>query len=186
MKDLLKQFDIPISSLKSGLHTYSYSIGQDLIDYFEYEDNWDDAQISAVARLEKRTNLMELNITVNGSVHTWCDVTGEEFRLPIEGSEDLIIKIQDIPSDDDQVIVLSPLETTLNIGQYIYETIVLAVPTKRYHPDYVAGKMDAPIPYSEDKDSVSVYHSSTHNTKDKDDDEGEIDPRWAKLKDILN
>ena len=185
MKDLLKQFDIPISSLQSGLHTYSYSIGQDLIEYFQYEDNWDDAQINAVVRLEKRTHLMELNITIRGTVHTWCDVTGEEFRLPIEGTEDLVVKIQDIPSDDDQVIVLSPLETTLNVGQYIYETIVLAVPTKRYHPDYVTGKIDAPIPYSADQDTVSVYHSTIAD-ENNDDDKDDIDPRWAKLKDILN
>ena len=137
MKDPMKIYDIPITSLKVGIHTFNYEVTQDLMDFYGYEDHWDDARVSVTVTLEKRVNVMRLDIDAVGDIHTWCDVTDEEFRLPIEGHESLTVKVQEIPSDDDQVIVLSPLDTVLNVGQWIYEVIVLSVPQKRYHPSYL-------------------------------------------------
>ena len=58
-------------------------------------------------------------------------------------------------------------ETELNLGQYIYEMIVLNIPQKRYHPDYLSGKLAAP--------KASSSPEPTEQT---------VDPRWEKLKDI--
>ena len=222
MKDPMKEYDIPITSLKAGVHTFSYDVTQDLMDYFGYEDHWDDARVKVDVRLEKRGSVMRLDIDVAGDIRTWCDVTDEEFRLPIKSSDSFTVKVQEIETDDDQVIVLSPLDTVLNVGQYIYEVIVLSVPQKRYHPSYIdkRGGVDktedekweegdweedmewddddagdtwsdedweeedlAGEDYVMDSNVAPIY--STENTEDPGGDD-EIDPRWAKLKDILN
>lgn len=205
MKDPMKIYDIPITSLKVGVHTFNYEVTQDLMDFYGYEDHWDDARVSVTVTLEKRVNVMRLDIDAVGDIHTWCDVTDEEFRLPIKGHESLTVKVQEIPSDDDQVIVLSPLDTVLNVGQWIYEVIVLSVPQKRYHPSYLEREgsewndeeedgyeedgyeEEYEGEYDEDDmmDSNIAPIYSTENTEDHSGQE-DIDPRWAKLKDILN
>lgn len=57
---------------------------------------------------------------------------------------------------------------TLELGQYIYEFIALAIPMKKLHPRF----QDEP----DDEGSI-IYTSDT----DKKEEE-EIDPRWEKLK----
>ena len=212
MKDPMKEYDIPITSLKAGVHTFPYDVTQELMDYFGYEDHWDDARVKVEVRLEKRGSVMRLDIDVEGDIRTWCDVTDEEFRLPIKSSDSFTVKVQEIETDDDQVIVLSPLDTVLNVGQYIYEVIVLSVPQKRYHPSYVEERGDVDLEeemdwddddkgdddwsdedwededlagedYVMDSNVAPIY--STENTESPSGDD-DIDPRWAKLKDILN
>lgn len=200
MKDPMKEYDIPITSLKAGVHTFSYDVTQELMDYFGYEDHWDDAKVRVDVILEKRGSVMRLDIDIKGDIRTWCDVTDEEFRLPIKSSDSFTVKVQEIPTDDDQVIVLSPLDTVLNVGQYIYEVIVLSVPQKRYCPSYVEKSGGAGEDWSDeewgddevaDDDGDYVMDSNvapiyiTENTESHGGDD-DIDPRWAKLKDILN
>ena len=185
----LKEYDIPFSGLKPGRYEYSYKVSQDLFGYFGYDDNWSDADIDVTVVLEKRTTLMDLHMQCEGTVLTPCDVTGVEFRLPVNGREELVIKFGDIPSEDEQIIVIPHYETTINIGRFIYEMIVLSVPQKRYHPDYISGKITSPIPYSEDGGLYSGTPAGSAKGKDDADggnQEDDIDPRWAKLKDIKN
>lgn len=185
----LKEYEIPFSGLAAGRHEYSYKVGQDLFRHFGYDDNWSEADIDVNVVLEKRTTLMDLHMRCNGTVLTPCDVTGEEFRLPVSSSEELVVKFGDTPSEDEQIIVIPHYETSINIGHFIYEMIVLAVPNKRYHPDYMSGKIASPIPYGED---VGLYSETpagsagAENDADGRNDDDGIDPRWAKLKDIKN
>ena len=86
------------------LKEYSYKVSQDLFGYFGYDDNWSDADIDVTVVLEKRTTLMDLHMQCEGTVLTPCDVTGEEFRLPVNGREELVIKFGDIPSEDDSSV----------------------------------------------------------------------------------
>lgn len=184
----LKEYEIPFSGLKPGRYEYSYKVTQGLFEQFGYDDNWNDADIDVTVVLEKRTTLMDLHMQCEGTVLTPCDVTGEEFRLPVSGSEKLVVKFGDIPSEDEQVIVIPHYETSINIGRFIYEMIVLSIPQKRYHPDYVSGKIDSVIPFSEEG---GLYRPTPAVNKEREDDaadnnDNDIDPRWAKLKDIKN
>lgn len=178
VKDALKEYRIPFSGLAPGQHTFQYSVGQDLFEHFGYSDTWSDARIDVRAVLTKRPNMMELAIAFTGDVLTPCDATGEEFRLPVSGSQTLIVKQGDVPGEEDDVITLGREEIAINIAQYVYETIVLNIPQKRYHPDYLSGRL---VP------AAGYFTGETpEETSSKGGQTEEIDPRWAKLKDIKN
>jgi uncharacterized protein len=63
----------------------------------------------------------------------------------------------------------------LELGQYLYEFIALAVPMKRLHPKFQ--QEDEGL--DEHENGKIVYTSEDPNQEKKDD---EIDPRWNILK----
>lgn len=175
VKDALKEYRILFSGLAPGQHTFEYRVSQDLFEHFGYSDTWSDARIEVRAVLTKRPNMMELSIAFTGDVLTPCDATGEEFRLPVSGTQTLIVKQGEVPGEEDDVITLGREEVALNIAQYVYETIVLNIPQKRYHPDYLSGRLTPGAGYS----AAEYPKGAAPHGQDE-----EIDPRWAKLKDI--
>lgn len=171
--DVVKEYRINFSGLAPGVHTFEYRVGQDLFEHFGYVDTWSDARIAVCATLSKRPNIMELSIVFDGDVLVPCDATGQEFRLPVHGEQNLVVKQGDTPNEEDDILTLGREENTLDISQYVYETIVLNIPQKRYHPDYLAGRLTPP---------------PIREAAQPQDEQAEkpIDPRWAKLKDIKN
>ena len=168
MNDVLKKYRIDFPGLAPGVHTFEYHVGQELFDHFGYQDNWTDARIEVKVILTKRDSVMELSIESQGDILVPCDMTGEEFRLPVKGAQHLLIKQGDAPGEQDDIVTIPWEDSSINIGQYIYETTVLSIPQKRSPPDYLSGKMKAP-----------AMQSAAEEKKEE-----EIDPRWAKLKDI--
>ena len=43
--------------------------------------------------------------------------------------------------DDDEILIIPHREHQVNIGQYVYEMIVLSVPSKRIHPGVLDGTL---------------------------------------------
>ena len=68
-------------------------------------------------------------------------------------------------------------EYEVNIQQYIYETIVLAIPSKLVHPGVEDGTLDSEI--------LKKLEELSPKLKDKKEKEDEIDPRWNTLKKLL-
>ena len=64
----------------------------------------------------------------------------------------------------------------MNIAQYIYELIVLSVPTKRVHPNVLNGTM---------KSEALERLEELRINEEKTVEETSADPRWDKLKDLL-
>ena len=104
-----------------------------------------------------------------------CDVTNEPFDLPMEGMLDLVVKFGDEHNDDhEEVLILPHGEHQLDLSQYIYESIVLAVPLKKIHPGIDDGSLKSDI-------LDKLEELSPEKNKEVD----EIDPRWDDLKKLL-
>ena len=69
-------------------------------------------------------------------------------------------------------------EFEVNIQQYIYELIVLSIPLKRVHPGVEDGTLES--------DVLDKLEELSINNNENKNDEDEIDPRWDKLKNLLN
>ena len=70
----------------------------------------------------------------------------------------------------DEVIMMPRDEQAINVVQYIYEFIGVAIPMRKLHPRF---KDD------ENEDDDLFYSSDNDDTNDDS-----IDPRWGKLKDL--
>ena len=172
----LKEFTIPFVGLKIAKHHFEYDIKQTFFDYFEYDD-FNDVNVKVAIVLEKKTTLLELHFKISGFVNVNCDLTNEPYNQTIENEFDLVVNFGDAYNDENIDILFIPHGTyEINIQQYIYELIVLAVPIKRLHPGIEDGTLDSEI--------LKKLEELSPGLKENKEEE-EIDPRWNTLKKLL-
>ena len=127
----LKEYLIPFVGLKIGKHQFDYQLDNTFFKHFDY-DEFNDASIKVNIVLEKKTTMLELDFKHKGTVNVPCDVSGEEFDLPIKGKFKLLVKFGDEFNDENEELLILPHgEFQFSVAQYIYETIVLSVPLRR-------------------------------------------------------
>ncbi len=172
----MKEYAISFVGLKIGNHDFEYKIDQKFFDYFEFED-FNDVNIKVDVLLNKKSTLLELHFEISGHVNINCDVTNEPYDQNIENSFDLVVKFgQEYNDENVDILILPHGEHEINIQQYIYELIVLAVPVKRVHPGVEDGTLSSEI-------LEKLEELSPKEEKEKTDED--IDPRWDTLKKLL-
>ena len=82
--DILKEFLIPFSGLKLGKHQFEFQVNNTFFTHFGY-DEFNDSNIKMNVVLEKKSNMLELNFSHKGTINVPCDLTNEDFDLPIKG-----------------------------------------------------------------------------------------------------
>ncbi|CAM1334613.1 YceD family protein [Tenacibaculum aestuariivivum] len=175
MKDI-KEFNIPFVGLKEGSHLFTYQIDKKFFEAFQF-DEFNDSNLTATINFVKKSTLFELCFTIKGTVNVPCDTTNEPFDLEIDGVLNLVVKFGPEYNDEHDEILILPHEVyQINVAQYIYELIVLSVPSRRVHPDVLNGTMKS--------DALQRLNELRIN-EEKTVEENSADPRWDKLKDLL-
>ncbi|MGB5554395.1 MAG: DUF177 domain-containing protein [Flavobacteriaceae bacterium] len=170
-----KEYSIPFSGLKQGKHRFEYVIEKKFFESFEY-DEFNDAHIGVQVILNKTSTMLELEFYAKGSVNVDCDITSEPFEQPITTDLKLVVKFgDDFNDEDDELLVLPHGEHQVNIAQYVYEMLVLAVPQKRVHPGIEDGTLKSKV-----LDKLRELQP-----KEKKDNKNENDPRWDALKKLI-
>ncbi len=174
-----KEYLIPFIGLKLGKHHFEYQISNAFFEIFDY-DEFQNSDIKVNVVLEKQSNLLELNFKHKGTVNVPCDMTGEDFDLPIKGKMKLIVRFgEEFNNDNEELLILPFGEFEIDIAQYIYEMIVLSVPLRRVHPGVKDGSLKTKA--LEKLNELSIKENKEEN-KEKEEN---IDPRWDKLKQLL-
>ncbi len=139
--NIQKDFLIPFVGLKLGKHQFDYQIDKKFFEGFEF-DEYNDVNIKVELVLDKKSTMLELAFKHKGTVNVPCDLTGEDFDLPIKGKLNLIVKFGDaFNNENDELLILPHGEFQVDVAQYIYEMIVLSVPSKRVHPGVKDGTL---------------------------------------------
>ncbi|SFZ90274.1 Uncharacterized metal-binding protein YceD, DUF177 family [Flaviramulus basaltis] len=173
----LKDFTIPFVGLKIGKHHFEYKVEQEFFKHFEYED-FKDVNIIVNVDLEKKSTLLELHFKISGWVNVNCDLTNEPYNQNIKDEFDLVVNFGDEYNDEHIDILIIPHGTyEINIQQYIYELIILAVPAKRIHPGVKDGTLDSDI--------LKKLEELSPKLKENKENKEDIDPRWNTLKKLL-
>lgn len=171
----LADYTIPFVGLKLGKHQYEYDIDNRFFEHFGYHE-FNSANLKVDLLFEKKTTMMELTFTVSRTVNVNCDITNEPYDQPVDGSLFLVIKFGEAYNDDNEDLLILPHgEFEVNVQQYIYELIVLSVPLKKVHPGVEDGTLQSEV--LEKLEELSL-------TKEKEEEK--TDPRWDKLKNLLN
>jgi uncharacterized metal-binding protein YceD (DUF177 family) len=171
--ETMKDFDISFFGLKEGKHYFEYKIENQFFEAFKYDEYLDS---KALVNLEfiKKATLLELNFSVKGSLRIACDVSNEPYDQPINGTLSIIVKFGEEYNDDNEEVLIIPHgEYQINVAQFIYEMIVLAVPTKRIHPGIEDGTLQSPV------------LEKLNELQQKDKNSNGIDPRWEGLKKLI-
>lgn len=170
----LKEYLIPFVGLKIGKHTFDYQIDNRFFEHFSFEE-FEEVNVAVDMVLDKKETMLELQFNHNGTVKVPCDVTNENFDLPVNGSLKLIVRFGDVfNNDNEELLILPQGEFQVDVSQYIYEMIVLSVPQKRIHPGVEDGSLELP-----------EYEDMYEEAEEEQNEEEDIDPRWAELKKLL-
>jgi len=166
---------VRISGLGEGEHGFSFDLGQKFFASFD-ESEIEHGKVNARVILEKRQGIMVLHFHLKGDVEVTCDRCLDLFMTKVQCDQQLIVKRGDIPGEaEDDVIVIGKEDHEIDIRQYLYEFVILALPCKRIH--------------SPDKHGLSTCNPAmieileAHQENRNNRREG-TDPRWNALKEI--
>lgn len=97
---------------------------------------------------------------------------------------EIVVKFgEEFDDSDDEVLILPHGEYKVNVAQLIFELTLLSIPLKHINPDVDSEEMiealDLLDQYAPEDDDYEDFDEEV------DDEEEDIDPRWNKLKDLL-
>ena len=167
-----KDYIIPFSNLKEGLHEFVFEADDQFFELFENPDI-PGGKIQSLVKLQKYVTFMELDFFITGTVRTICDRCLDELNLEICTEEKLFIRFgEDFREIDNNIIVIPKEENRIDISQFIYEFTVLNFPVKRVH--------------SVDENEKSACNPEMLDLLKRHSRESEIlkDPVWNNLKNI--
>ena len=179
MKEL-KEFTIPFVGLKIGQHQFNFKIEKSFFEHFEY-DEFNNVSINLDVLLDKKTTLLEVTLFFKGHVNVNCDITNEPYNQDISGQYHFVVKFGDVfNADNEDMLILPHGSYEVNIQQYVYESIVLGLPSRRIHPGVTDGTLKSDI-----LDKLEELSLNGNTNKENDSQGDKTDPRWDTLKKLL-
>jgi uncharacterized metal-binding protein YceD (DUF177 family) len=171
----LEEFDVEFVKLKDGLHEFNYRLEKKFFEVFGNEDVLK-SDIAVKATLEKSVNLMNLSLQLKGRVEVSCDRCLVSLSMPIEAGHQMLYKLLPELNDSEQQIhddwvILTQQDFKINLGQDCYETTLLSLPMIRN---------------CDEMDTKPCNYQMLAKLNDlSGEGEGQTDPRWDKLKELL-
>ncbi len=172
----LKEFQIPYVGLTLGEHEYSFNIRKKFFSCFENSEiATGDMKCRLV--LEKKSDMLVLNFFVSGYVDLQCDRCLGDYPQEVKLDNRLIIKFGgEYVEQTDEIIIIPDTQQEINVSQYVFEFIHLALPAKKIHPGGVGDRMNC------DEDMLRKLEDHSHGGN-QDNNKGH-DSRWDDLKNI--
>jgi uncharacterized metal-binding protein YceD (DUF177 family) len=127
---------IVFKGLSNDKHAFRFEIGDSFFQLFEGSEI-EHGNLSVEALLDKQPACLQIAVSINGTVDIACDRCLENLSLSINSEDELAVrfgKIEDSNANED-LMVLDPSEGEIDLSQYIYDSINVALPIQRVHPE---------------------------------------------------
>jgi len=134
----LKQFSLPIIGMKIGFHHFNFVLNESYFEAFENSPVSDGA-VNAELKVEKKYDHLVLDLDLKGHVQLECSRCIDEISFPVTKSYDFLVKYDDNPREEDEVIYLEPDNPEFNCAKLIHDMVVLSLPIRTTCDD-VEGK----------------------------------------------
>lgn len=160
-----REYIIQFAGLKDGLHEFEFQLEEGFFSSFQDEELLQ-ANAKAKVELEKKPEMLNLDIEVSGTLTTACDRCAKELVLQLANTQNQVFKVSEREHYDNEVIVsISATDHEVDISHYLYECVRLSVPLRKAHKE---------------KDcDPTVLRTLEEISKRK---EPKSDPRWDALK----
>lgn len=164
----MSDYSVNILGLSQKTHSFEFNLGNAFFEKYGKEVVAE-GQFEAKVNLDKRETLIEADFDIEGKANLVCDRSLESFEHPMKINRKMIFKYGEAAEEVSDEITIIPKDLdVLEIGQYIYEFIVLDVPIKKVHPRFQSEEEN------ENEEGKMIYQSEKK--------EDEIDPRWEQLR----
>jgi uncharacterized metal-binding protein YceD (DUF177 family) len=124
------QYKIQFGGLSFGEHQFEFEVNNKFFEQFS-ESEITIANINVVATLIKQNSLMHVLFNFEGVVKLNCDRCVADYNCHISGHEKLVVKHGNPEESNDEIVVLKEGLEEIDITQYLYEYIELAIPSRR-------------------------------------------------------
>ena len=167
------KYTIQFRGLKEGFHLFHFELDNRFFEFFANQDV-KEGNLRVHVNLEKKSTLLELDVSITGTLHVLCDRCLEYFDFPVNFKGELFVKFSQEQNDqgDPDVLYLDPNDYQVDLAQYFYESVILSLPYRKVHPDI---KKNIP---SCNPEMLSKLNKMLVKEKK------ETDPRWDKLKEL--
>jgi uncharacterized metal-binding protein YceD (DUF177 family) len=114
--------------------------------------------------------MMHLHFEIKGKADAPCDRCGALTGISIDQGNDLLVRFaEENDFSDDEVIFVDASAHNLALDQFIYEFIIVGLPSRFVHPE---GMCDPEV----------VRYFEADQKRNEADNNNDIDPRWEALK----
>lgn len=166
-------FGVNIVGLGLADHEFDFELNNGFFKQYGSE-MITEGKLKATVSLNKHETFIETNFRIEGSIVLTCDRSLDEFDFPISINQKLMYKYGDEDKEISEEVMMIHRDTaTLDLGQPMFEYIVLAVPIKKLHPRFIEEEDD------DNGEGKMIYSSAAEDEKSE---EGMVDPRWEALK----
>lgn len=167
----LRSFDIDIFKLANKEHAYEFTFDDRLFEAFDFS-GVEKGKGEVKVLLTKSDTVISLKFSIQGDLRLICDRSLDEFDFPLHLTETILLKYGDHEEElGDNLFMIQKDTQTINLAQFLHESISLAIPMKKLHPRFI----------EEEDESAQVFiYSSEEKQEIKNNDE--TDPRWDILK----
>ncbi|MFI3331012.1 MAG: YceD family protein [Rikenellaceae bacterium] len=177
MKDIL----LPYKSLTSDTQRFEISVGQEFFDALSGTELLS-GDLKLVVLAQKISAGVKLDVNLKGEVCVECDRCLESCPINIEFEGKLTAREGETSEEyDEDTMWISAADSEIDLTQYIYESIVLALPYQRVHGQDENGNLlcDSEMLSKFNIVSDDEFERIIANKQDK-----ESDPEWSKLKEL--
>lgn len=165
----MEDYRVNIVGLSNKVHHFDFAINDGFFNRLG-KDIVSKGSFVARVTLDKHETFMEVTFDITGAAKLICDRSLDPFDYPVELHKLIVFKYGDEDQEiNDEIMIIHRDTVSLELGQFIYEFIGLAIPMKKLHPRF-----------SDDRDTNGdelIYSSVTEEKKTED-----TDPRWEILK----
>ena len=167
----LELLKIDLKGFKEDQQVFEYNLGDEFFGALD-GSQLEHGALHVSVSIRKMTGFFELQFHTEGVVTVSCDRCLDDMEQPIVADNQLVVKLGDTYSDDDDTVTIDENEGILDLSWFIYEFAMLAIPIKHVH---APGKCNSAMTQKLSELSGAVRSS-------EEEAEATIDPRWEALK----
>ena len=140
MEKVNDSIKVPLRGLSNGSHTFEYQADGEFFHTFGSEIV-KDAICAISVVVTKSRDFVKLDCTITGTVTVECDRCLDDLQIPIEVVRGLLIKYgseeeeADVSTGDDDVMMVEETAAQLDLSQFVYDYVCLALPLQMVHPE---------------------------------------------------
>jgi len=166
----LKEYNIQFVGLEPGNHIFEFEVNDSFFEHFEYSII-QQGKVFVTVDLEKMERMMIFSVSLKGDVTVPCDRCTHDVSLPVEDTQQLIVKLgAGYEEESEDVVIIPETDYKFDLSTYIYEFIHLSLPARLLHPDDENGNSTCDPEMLRLLDNLAPAES--------------VDPRWEALKNL--
>ena len=126
-------YRVNIVGLSNKAHHFDYELSEDFLSRYG-KDLFSKGSFVANVTVDKHETFLEVDFEIKGSAQLVCDRSLETFDQPVEVHRKMVFKYGEADEElSDEIQVIHRDTVSLDLGQFFYEFIGLALQMKRLH-----------------------------------------------------